>query len=97
MALIEQYYLNLKDDLARAGRFVNKKNLQKLAAENNAWNDVLADVVAVEDYLQIELTPISDEEKQHQTLTEQILNQLEKNEPIIGLVQSAGVLRKSLG
>ncbi len=97
LPLIEQYYLNLKDDLARAGRFVNKKNLQKLAAENNAWNDVLADVVAVEDYLQIELTPISDEEKQHQTLTEQILNQLEKNEPIIGLVQSAGVLRKSLG
>lgn len=97
LPLIEQYYLNLKNDMARAGKFVNKKNLQKLAAKNKAWNDVLEDVRALEEYLQAELAPISDEEKQHQTLTEEILNRLEKNESIFDTVQSAGILRKSLG
>lgn len=95
--LIEKYYLNIKDDLLRAGKFINKKNLQKLAAENNAWQDAIDDIKYLEEYLQTEFTPVSDEEKQHQIITEEILNKLEKNEPISELVRQTGVLRQSLG
>ena len=63
MKLLEKYYLNIKDDLNRAGRFVQKKILIELSKESKMWKDILGDVLEVEKYLGHELKPITKEEK----------------------------------
>lgn len=95
--LIERYYLSIKEDLTRAGKFLNKKILRKLAKQNSAWNDILEDVAYLEEYLKIDFSPVSNEEKKHQLITEKIFNNLQTNKPTAELIEQAGILRKSLG
>ncbi len=95
--LIEKYYLNIKKDLSHAGKFLNKKILRKLAKQNTAWNSILEDVVCLEEYLKIDFSPVSNEEKKHQLITEKIFNNLQTNKPVAELIEQAGILRKSLG
>ena len=97
MELIEKYYLNIKDDIARASRYLNKKILEKLAKENNVWNGVVEDVKFLEEYLQYELRPVTFEEKQHQIISEEIYDKFCQNESVGELIKQAGVLRRSLG
>jgi hypothetical protein len=40
LELLEKFYLNLRQDLKRAGAFLNKKNLRALAAENKSFKAV---------------------------------------------------------
>lgn len=95
--LLEKYYVNIKSDLIRAGRFINKGVLKNLAKQNLVWNGILEDVNAIEEYLQTELSPQTFEEKQHQIITEEIYNKLQKNESPADLIKQAALLRKSLG
>lgn len=96
--VIEEYYKNIKHDLLRAGRFVNKELIQERAKHEPVWNEILQDIKAIEDYLGIELQPESAEEVEHQTLTHHLHNSLADNGKITPeeLTQLA-LLRKSLG
>lgn len=95
--LLEKYYLNIKNDLLRAGRFLNKGVLKKLANQSPIWNGVIEDVRGIEEYLQTELAPANFEEKQHQIIVEEIYNRLQKNESPAEMIVQAAILRKSLG
>jgi phosphoenolpyruvate carboxylase len=97
LRLIEKYYLNLKEDILRSGRYLNKKVLEKLAKENKVWNGIIEDVEFLEEYLQEELGPVVSEEKDHQAISEEIYSKFCQNDSTEDLIKQAGVLRKSLG
>lgn len=97
MPLINNFYTLLLADLEKAGRYLNKENLQKLAKENDAWKEVVKDVEAIEEYLKKPLGPKTESEKQHMKVTEKIYKKMIKGESIVKLVEEGARLRKSLG
>ena len=97
MPLIEQVYTLLSEDLERAGRYLNKENLLKLAKENDGWKDVASDIEAIESYLKKPLGPKTEAEKQHLKVTEKIYKKMIRGEQITKLVEEGARLRKSLG
>ena len=97
LPVIEKHYLFLKEDLEQAGKYVNKEVLQKLAANSPAFSGILEDVVYIEKYLGKELKPMTEEDKAHHILVDQIFQKLEKKQSLTDLITEAGILRKSLG
>lgn len=95
--LLEKYYLNIKDDLLRAGRYVNKDVVKQLAKTSVAWQEYLDDVREVEKYLKIELIPVTNEEKEHHKTVSEIFKNLNKKKNIENLLCQAAILRHSLG
>ncbi len=97
LPLIEKYYLNLRNDLERAGRFVQKDVLTKKAKNSPVWNDLLQDVTYVESFLRHELGPQSSDEKEHHKYVKALRTKLDSKEPTQKIIEKAAVLRKSLG
>ncbi|MBP6859533.1 MAG: phosphoenolpyruvate carboxylase [Candidatus Magasanikbacteria bacterium] len=97
LKLVKTHYLNIREDLNRAGKFLNKKILGTLAKTNPAWKDIQTDVKCLEAYLQINFSPTTKQEKQHQLITTKIFNNLQNKKPTSELIEKAGVLRNSLG
>ncbi len=97
LPVLEKYYVNLQADLTRAGKYVNKPAIKKLAKTDTTWNDVLTDITEIEKFLKIALEPETEEEKQHKTITDDITKKLAAEESIAKLIEQAAVLRKSLG
>ncbi len=97
LPVIEKYYLNLRSDLLRAGRFVNKTNLNRIIKTDPSWNVLLEDIAGIEAYLGEELVPLTSEEQEHQKVTTQIVKRLDRGDTIAKLILDAALLRKSLG
>lgn len=97
ISIIEKYYLGLKDGLHRAGGYLNKDVLQKLARESSVFGDIAEDVKAIEEYLGYELGQQSAEEKAHEVITSEIYNNFVNSVSITDFIEEAGILRKSLG
>ncbi|MEK7522349.1 MAG: phosphoenolpyruvate carboxylase, partial [Patescibacteria group bacterium] len=94
--LLEKYYLNIKDDLMRAGRFVQKKILIELSKESQMWKDILGDVLEVEKYLGQELRPITKEEKKHFKIVEKLHREIDTGKKYHQYLNHLAILRKSL-
>lgn len=92
-------YLNYESDLLRAGKYLNKKNLQSLAKTSTQWKQLQEDVEFVEKYLGT-VGPQTAEEKKHEQLTTKIYQQMQTktltNEST-KLIEKAALLRKSVG
>lgn len=97
LSLLEESYLNIKKDLERAGRFVNKSALHKLAKKSSHWQGVLEDVREIEKYLKKPLGPITKEEKEHQKLALETLKLTNDDKDLTEVLNRSAVLRKSLG
>jgi phosphoenolpyruvate carboxylase len=97
LPIIERYYLNLKDDLRRAGRFVQKETLDQLSQESVVWDDVIEDITAIEEYLGEPLGPKTLEEKEHAELVSFIVTNRENLDSVSDQLAQAALLRKSLG
>jgi len=97
IALLEKYYVNLKKDLLRAGKYVNKANIKILAKKSDVWKDILENVEIVEKYVGKEFVPTSDEEKKHFALATKILQGVQEERNVSQLITKAGILRRSLG
>lgn len=97
MKIVEKYYKNIKFDLLRAGRFLNKKNLDKLIKKYPSIKSFKKKILIIEKYLGEKLEPKTLEEKRHQILTTKIWNEFEKGKNISDLIVRAAILRKSLG
>lgn len=96
--LVSDNYRLMKKDLEKAGRYLNKDNLDKLANDNPAWQDVKKDVELAHKILGIEFGPKTKDELAHEKLTSNIL--VMKNESrkrLSQMITEAAVLRKSLG
>ncbi|HEX7259389.1 MAG TPA: phosphoenolpyruvate carboxylase, partial [Candidatus Saccharimonadia bacterium] len=98
LSLVEKYYLNLKADLLRAGKFINHGVLAKLAATNPAWAAIAEDIKEVEAYLDVKLEPETDEERKHHELTTQIFAHMtDEGDTLTNLIESAARMRHSMG
>lgn len=95
--LIEKYYVNLKQNLLRAGKFVNKNILTKKASRSSYWQTILEDVVEIEKYLKVELGPQTQEEIEHSKLVEKIDKKMKEGKNPTELLNQTALLRKSLG
>ena len=97
LPILEQYYLNIRKDLLRAGRYVNKELLAKRAKESATWADLQKDVQAIEEYLGKPLEPKTGEELEHVVLTKVIANRLSDNLSVSEFIEEAARMRKSMG
>ncbi len=97
LALVEKYYLHMKEDLVMAGRFLNKKSLETLAQNIPAVTLIAQDVQAIEEYVGESLGPQTAEEKEHKELVDLILARLARGKLTDDLLTQAAILRKSLG
>lgn len=94
---VSPYYLHLKDDLARAGYFLNKENAEAIAKEKNIWYDIKEDITAIEEELGIELGPKKDEHSAHRQLAKEIYKRFTHKKKLSQLITYGGKLRRSLG
>jgi phosphoenolpyruvate carboxylase len=94
---VQDYYLNLRSDLTRAGGFLNKQNLDVLAEQNTYWKAVQEDIAFAEQILDIKLGPKSRDELAHQKLSSDALLVRDNPDLLKHLIEQMAVLRKSLG
>lgn len=93
---LRQEYPNMVSDFQKAGRFVNKANLNELSKKNKAWQDIQEDITLTEKLLNITLEPLTSEEIAHKELSKALYEAKDKAE-ITKLINEMAVLRKSLG
>jgi phosphoenolpyruvate carboxylase len=97
LQLLETHYKNIKKDLRNAGRFLNKKNLKKLAGTSSVWQEINENVDLVEKYLGDKFEPSNTNDKKHHALTEKIFAGLDKKDHITEYITESAILRKSMG
>lgn len=97
MTILEKYYLNIRQDLKRAGAFLNKKNLRLLASKDKFFKGIEEDVLEIEKYLEEKLEPKNKEELEHQKISAKVLQNLLAEKSTKDLVEKGAHLRKSLG
>lgn len=95
--LLEKYYLNIKDDLKKAGRFLQRNELINLADKSQIWKDILKDVEEIEKYLGQKLGPVTREEKFHFNIVEKIHKNINSGKKYQKYLNQQAILRKSLG
>ena len=96
-ALLEKYYVGLRKELKRAGRFLYKEGLVKLARKSEIWKGVMEDVRQIESYLGEKLGPVTPEEIEHVNNVSELHRKLDSGETFVEHLQPLAVLRKSLG
>lgn len=94
---LEKYYLNIRQDLRKAGRFVQKDELTKLAKNSQVWNNILKDVEEIEKYLGEKSEPKTKEEKEHFEIVKKIHEKINSGKNYQSYLNQLAVLRKSLG
>lgn len=100
MDTLDKFYINLKKDLVRAGRYLNKENLDVLCEDDLVWKEIREDIKNIEKYLGIELKPQCVEDREHQLLTLKIFDRIRNQkgqDEINELITQAAKLRKSIG
>lgn len=97
LSLLEENYINIKKDLERAGRFLNKSVLRKLSKNSPYWQAVLEDVKEIEKYLKKPLGPQTAEEKEHQKLSMETYKLINDGKDLSEVLTRSAVLRRSLG
>ncbi len=94
---IETYYINIKSDLRRAMRYVNREALAVLAQQSPHWQDVQEDIRHIEEYLGEDAGAHTPEEKEHAALVWFIASNLDQIGSMGEQLSQAALLRKSLG
>jgi len=95
--ILEKHYINLKNDIIRAGNYLNKENLEKLTKKYPSLKNVQEDIKELEKYFNITLEPKSLKQKEHQILTSVIVEKLDTKENLTDFIVRAAKLRRSLG
>lgn len=97
LSLFEKHYKYLREDLIRAGRYVNKELIHELAQKVPMWKEIEVDIQEVEKYLGQSLGPKTSDEKEHYQLSWKIYKALLKGKSLEYSIKQGAILRKSLG
>lgn len=97
LKLVKKYYRNFKADLLRAGKYLNRHNLEKLEARDKGWHQVAEDIRLAEEILGLSFGPKTKSDKLHEYLTSGILVQPDRHKVIQDLIVETGKIRRSLG
>lgn len=95
--LVAPYYIHLKDDIRRAGYYLNKENVAKIGTDVGLARELAQDITFIEEQLEIELGPKDPEHFEHYQLTKKIYQRLKDRKEISQLITFGGLLRHSLG
>lgn len=95
--LVAPYYIHLKDDIRRAGYFLNKENVVKIGADAGLQKALLEDITFIEEQLEIELGPKDPAHFEHYQLSKKIYERLKEKKEVSQLITFGGLLRHSLG
>ncbi len=96
-ALLNRYYKTMREELVRAGRFLNQENLDLLARGHNGWRDVRDDIKQTEKFLRVHFGPKTKQELLHEKLSTQLLRSRHNPRRVEHLFTATGKLRHSLG
>lgn len=94
---LTKFYVHLREDLIRAGWFLNKPLLKKLSRTSPAFKDILTDVKFIEEILGLTLGPQSSSHEHHRQLSDEIYRKLEAQSDVTSEITQAAILRQSLG
>lgn len=94
---IAPFYIHLKDDLIRAGYFLNKENVIQLSKDLGGWDDIIDDIDIIEKELSITLGPQKAAHFEHYNFAKKVYNKFKENKSVSQLITYTGLLRKSLG
>ncbi|MBI3379614.1 phosphoenolpyruvate carboxylase [Candidatus Gottesmanbacteria bacterium] len=94
---IAPFYLHLRDDLMKAGYFLNKENVKYLTEDFGGISDIYDDISFIEKTLNIELGPKTSLHFEHYDITKKIYNNIKERKKVSQLITDGGILRKSLG
>ncbi|MCL5435537.1 MAG: phosphoenolpyruvate carboxylase [Patescibacteria group bacterium] len=97
LAVLFKYYRNLKFDLDRAGRYLNRGNLLELSRKNRGWRQVAQDISELERILKMKFGPRTEREKLHVHLSSNLLIERRRPHEVARLIAETGKLRRSLG
>lgn len=97
LMLLGKYYKNYAKNLTQAGKFLNCKNLKKLAQKNKNWKKVMDDIKGAEDILKIKFKSRNKKESLYSKLTSMLLSSKTNHKKVQKLITQTGILRKSLG
>lgn len=96
-ALIEKFYVHLKDDLLQAGRFLYKPALMALAKKSKVFEEILEDVTAIERFLDKPLGPKTLDQQEHCLLSAKIHQNMNNKKTLEALIEQSALLRHSMG
>lgn len=96
LQLLKEEYPNITADFIAAGQYINRDNVAKLAAQNDAWKNVQTDIQAAEEILGVQFGPQTVDEEAHKAASMSLLDTNDTDKITELIVKMAG-LRKSLG
>ncbi|OGK26098.1 phosphoenolpyruvate carboxylase [Candidatus Roizmanbacteria bacterium RIFCSPLOWO2_01_FULL_37_12] len=94
---VSHMYKNLKNDLIRAGYFLNKANIEKLAKKIKVMEEIKDDINVLEETFSIELGPKNSLHLEHHDLANKVRERLMSKKKLSNLITRGGLIRKSLG
>ena len=97
LILLNKYHKNYIINLTQAGKFLNWKNLRKLAAKHKGWGKIENDIQKAEKILKIKFGPKNKKESEYSRLTSLLLESKNNHKKVKNLITQTGILRKSLG
>ena len=97
MEILKKYYIHFKDDVAEAGKYINRENIERLSKINKKWQLIKEDIKLAEEFLGVRFSPRNNKELLHQSLSSQLLLQRGNTKEVSRLITETGKLRRSLG
>lgn len=97
MSVLNKNYSSLKNDISRAGKFLNKENLEILSKKNKSWQKIAKDTALCEKILGLNFGPDTIDEKKHCDTTGSVLKRVNDAAALTSLIEECAQLRKSIG
>lgn len=91
------FYPKINSQFSQVLGFVNENNLEKLVQTDPGFAEVKEDLAAITSILGLPAGPQTDEQREHQQVTTELLQALEQEKEISQLVERGAALRKSMG
>lgn len=97
LELIQKLCPHLYEDFVHAGHYLNRENLDILANQNSAWQDIKDEIPEIEKTLKLEIGPDKTHHIIHRNFTSNILHKMKLGEDYSEDILKAAEIRKSLG
>ena len=97
LSFVEERYVNFRNDLNFAYRFLNKENLDDLARAKSAFRAIREDVSEVERYIKKDMCQMETDHFLHRNETSSVYQLLKNNRNFSEPLLNAARIRKSLG
>lgn len=95
--LVKKLYINMREDLIRAGYFINFDSLDKLSKKDSVFEEIKNDLKLIEKLVAIKLGPRTKLHQEHKVLSDHMYSCLLHGIPFSDIITRMARLRKSMG